>query len=474
MRKVLLVVPPQPKIVDVKQVGSKWPRIGLAYIAAYLRECGVTVKILDCKAEDIGIEEAKAEIAGFQPDIVGVSAFTEEILEAARVCQAAKESNEDIITVIGGPHASAIPEQTLIEFQDIDIAVYGEGEETLWNIVEMKQNADLAKIAGIAYRSSDERIIRNQPRTLFKDKDIDSLPYPAWDLFPLNNYRGITTMGLGEKGFSRILELPVLSARGCPYNCNFCYKIYGRSVRFRYHEKVIDEIEFDMDNYGATQFLFVEGTFGINRRHCIDLCKEIIERKLNEKIKWVVETRVDLVTEELLRLMKQAGCVLVSFGIESGDSQILEKSGKGIIKEQVRKAVAAAKKIGLPLECFFIIGHPNETRESIRRTIDFAKELDTDLFNMGIMIPYPGTKILEMAEKEEGNYRLLTKDWGEYTKQRGGPLELKDIPIAELRKIQARAYLQYYLRPKKIPYILKSVPPLKLIRGVVDLLRNVL
>ena len=469
MERVLLIIPPQQKIIDVKQLGSKWPRIGIAYLAAYLRERGVAVGILDCKAEEIDMEGAVARISDFQPDIIGISAYTEEVHEAASVCQAVKKSHTDIITVIGGAHASALPERVLTEFGDIDIAVYGEGEETLWNIIQAKEDSELAKVDGIAYRGG-EGIIRNKPRALIKD--IDSLPYPAWDLFPLELYRGITMPSLGAKGDSNTLELPILSTRGCPYKCNFCFHVYGNSARFRDYKKVVDEIGFLIDNYGATQFFFADGTFGIRKGDITGLCNEIIKRELHKKIKWTAPTRADAVTEESLRLMKRAGCLTCGIGIESGDSQILEDSGKGETKEQIKRAVAAARKVGLPIEASFIIGHPKETRESIQHTIDFIKELDVDMLNIAIMIPYPGTKVHQMAEKGEGNYRLLTKDWSEYTKQRGGPLELKDIPLRELRKIQARCYLRYYLRPKKWPYVLKTIPPSKMISIIIDLLRN--
>lgn len=475
MTSVLLIVPPQSEIKDVKQTGLKWLRTGIAYIAAYLRERDVIVKVLDCKGEEIDQKGALNRISDIRPDIIGISAFTEEILEAVKIFDGTKRIDKNIITVIGGAHASAIPEETLAEFENVDIAVFGEGEETLWDIVKMREIKDLTKrdlstIDGIAYRNG-KKIIRNQPRSSIKN--IDLLPYPAWDLFPLHEYKGITTITLSEKGFGDILELPILSARGCPYKCKFCYKAYGKGSITRDYLKVVDEIEFDINKYGTTQFFFTEGTFGANKKFSLNLCNEIIKRKLNDKIKWVAETRVDTVDEESLNLMKKAGCALLSLGVESGDTRILEKIGKGISKEQARLAVKMTKKVGIPVECFFIIGHPYETKESIQHTMDFAKELDPDQFNVGIMIPYPGTKIMEMAEKGEGNYRLLTKDWSEYTKQRGGPLELKDISITELRKIQSINYLRFYLHPKKLPYIIKNIPPMKLVKIGFDVLKNI-
>jgi len=467
--KVLFVIPPLPKIVDKKALGSKWPRIGIAYIAGFLREYGITVGILDCKTEKLNIEQAIIKILAFNPDIIGITSFTEEIIETAGLCKAVKKINRNIITIVGGAHASAIPEQMLNEFKDIDIAVYGEGEITLLEIVQLKK-FDLINVKGIVYRKNG-RIIRNKPRELIKD--IDSLPYPAWDLFPLEQYRGRTILSLGEKKHENILELPILSTRGCPYRCNFCFHVYGHTARFRDYKKIVDEIEFNINTYNSTQFFFADGTFGIRKNNVIKLCNEIIKRKLNKKIKWTAPTRADVVTEETLRLMKKAGCLTFAIGVESGDEQILKNSGKNETKEQIRKSVTMAKKVGLPIETSIILGHPNETSESIKNSLDFAKELDIDSHSIPIMIPYPGTKIMQMAEKGEGNYRLLSKDWSKYMKQTGGPLELKNISLNQLRMIQARAYLRYYSQFKKIPYIIKMIPLRKIIIIFINLLKNV-
>ena len=266
------------------------------------------------------------------------------------------------------------------------------------------------------------------------------------------------------------MELPILSARGCPYQCNFCYKAYP-GLRNRDPVRIIDELEYDIKRYGVTEFFFVEGTFAANKEQGLRLCDEVIKRGLNKKIGWVVETRVNVVKEELLRKMKQAGCRQVDFGVESGDEIILKNTKKGITIEQVKRAVKLAKKVGLKAGCYFIIGHPFETKESIKKTYKLARELDADLMNVGIMIPYPGTKVREMAEKGEGNYRLICEDWSEYTKQRGGPLELTNLPLKELQKIQSREYIKYYIRPSKLLYVIKNLPVKKIAKITKSLLK---
>ncbi len=462
--KVLLVIPPESSIKDEKQTESKWPRIGIAYLAAYLRKNKIKVKILDCKSLDLSYQDVAAVIREYNPKIVGLGPFTEEIYEAYKVCQVAKGVNPDIITIFGGPHASALPRRTLQEFPELDLVVCGEGEKVL---AEIADGRNLTMIQGIAYRTGCQIII-NQPVELIKD--LDSLPFPAWDLFPLDSYRGRLSMYLREKIKKPILELPILSARGCPFNCIFCYKTYS-GLRNRSPINIVDEIEYDIEEYRATEFFFVEGTFAAHHEQGIKICDEIIRRGLNKKIKWMVETRVNVATEKLLKKMKQAGCKQIDFGVESGDEKILASTKKGITINQIRTAVRLAKKVGLKVSCYFVIGHPFENRETIKKTYKLARELNPDLMNVGIMIPYPGTKVREMTEKEEGNYHLICEDWGEYTKQRGGPLELKNISIKELQRIQSREYLKYYIRPSKIPFILKYIPAKKMFKIIKSLLK---
>jgi len=451
-KRVLLVVPPEPELRDLKQSGSTWPRIGLAYVAAYLRDQGVNVRILDCIALGLGHEGVAEAVREFRPQFVGAGPFTEEIYEARGVCRTAKEIDPAIVTVFGGPHASALPERTLREFPDVDVAVCGEGEVSFSKLI---QGADPEAIRGIAWRDGDGRVVVNEPAELVEN--VDSLPFPAWDLFPLDRYRGILTLHLRQKVHRPTLELPILSARGCPFRCTFCYKTYP-GLRNRDPVRIVDELQHGMETYGATEFFFVEGTFAANRKQGLRICEEIIDRGLADKIRWIVDTRVNVVSEELLRKMKAAGCVRVEYGVESGDEQILRNSKKGITIPQVKAAVRMARRAGLKVGCYFIIGHPFETRQGIQKTYRLARQLNPDLMNVGIMIPYPGTVVRRMAERGEGNYRLVCDDWSEYTKQRGGPLELTTIPLRELQRIQSREYIKYYLRPSKLWFILKNLP----------------
>tara|TARA_Y100000310_G_scaffold300482_1_gene336178 strand:+ start:84 stop:1502 length:1419 start_codon:yes stop_codon:yes gene_type:complete len=469
MKKVMLFIPPESTIEDAKQIGTKWPRIGSAYVAAYLRGKEAKVSILDCKVIERGMNNIAEAIKRFDPDILASGPFTEEILEAYNVFKLAKELKPEVINVIGGPHATALPEITLREFSLIDLVVYGEAEITMVELAKLESKKDLHKIDGIVYRNGKE-IIKNKPRLLIKN--IDKLPYPAWDLFPLDAYKGVSSISSLEKTNNPVLELPMVSARGCPFQCNFCFKTFGNGLRIRDPKNVVDELEYNYNKYGISHTVFVEGTFAADRRRGIEICEGIIRKGLHKKIKWFCETRVDRVDEEFLSKIKEAGCEEVDFGVESGDEEILRKSKKGITIPQVKKAVRLAKRVGLKIGCYFIIGHPHETKESIKKTYKLARELNPDILSVGIMIPYPGTEIRRMAKKGEGNYRLVSSDWKEYTKQRGGPLEMKNLSINEIRKIQSRGYMKYYLRPSKILFILKNFPLKKITKIMKSLLKE--
>ncbi len=228
-----------------------------------------------------------------------------------------------------------------------------------------------------------------------------------------------------------------------------------------------------MNAYGATDFFFVDGTFGVDREKGEELCDEIITRGLNSLISFEIETRVNIVTDRFVAKLKSAGCIQVYFGVESGDPDMLKAIKKDITLEMAEKAVALAKQHGLITTCTFVICLPNETRKAIKRTYAFARKLDPDFIAVGIMIPYPGTQVRELAEKGEGNYRLISNDWRDYRKQRGGPLELMNININQLRRIHEWEYLKYFLRPRKLLFLVNNVPVKRLLSTGFEVVRDI-
>lgn len=427
---------------DVLEAGNLYPRIGIASIASHLLQNGISVSILDPDAYKLGIEQIKEQVKREKPDIVGLPAFTEEVCDANEIAKAVKKVNSGILTVIGGPHPSAIPTETLKEFPYFDVAVFGEGEITMQELVDGKR---LEEIQGIAFRKNGE-IRCNGQRPLIKD--IDSLSLPAWQLYDLDKYKsGGLYSGFGKRGQ---LELPVEGARGCPYGCIFCFRVTGRTIRFKSPSRVADDVKRDVDEFQAGKIHFVEGTFGVNKKIAIEMCNELIKRGLHEKIQWSTGGRVDTVDKELLEKMKKAGCTYIGFGVESGDPEVLRLIGKNTSLDQAKKAFEVCKELGIKTEANFILGHPFETEETALTTIKFAKKLKADHATFAILVPFPGTEVSKMASEGIGGLRIKERDWRVYGKQLGDALELTQLSREKLIELQTRAYREFYFRPRKI------------------------
>ncbi len=409
------------------------PYISLAALAAVLLKNDYPTKILDLSISARPFEDLADTLNSFQPDFVGVTFTTSLCREAGEIAKRAKIFNSSIKTIAGGAHTSVFPAE-VVEKYNFDFAVFGEGEETLLDLVSDK---NLAEINGLAYCNEQGEIIINQPRELIAN--LDSLPYPAYYLYNSKNYYSprITS----RKSPVAAIE----TSRGCPYSCIFCSKhIFKKRFRPKSAKRVVDEMEILL-NLGYKEIHIWDDCFSADLRHPIDICDEIIRRKL--KVCWNIYNgiRVDRVNEEVLTKLKAAGCYRVSFGIESGDQSILDHSQKMITLEQIREAVKTAKKVGIETLGFIMIGLPGETPETIKKTIDFAIELDLDLPKVGIATPLPGTEFFNEWEKKG---LILSYDWSDYvlhSKKRisAHPNLNKD----DIFKYYNSFYRKLYLRP---------------------------
>lgn len=424
---------------DIVEEDNTHLRIGIASIAAYLKSNNIDVTIIDSN----DINEIKEKIKEYNPDIVGFPAYTFEIFDSAETATIVKKIKPQVLVVVGGAHPSAMPKETLEEFPVFDVAVFGEGEQTL---LEIAKGVEFKNIRGIAYRDSGQ-IIQNEKRELIED--LNFLPFPAWDLYDLKKYK--------DKRGENFLYLPVESARGCPFSCIFCYRIAGKIMRYKIPEKIVDEIENNIKKYNANKIYFVEGTFGVNKKHTIALYDEIIKRKITGKVSFEVSTRVDVIDKEILSKMKEVGVVDIGFGIESGDDFILKKVGKNTSREIITNAIKMCKDAGFKVGATFIIGHPYETKESILKTIKFAKKLPIVTANFAIMVPFPGTEVRKLAVDNVGGLRIRTNNWRLYGKQIGEAMELDTVPRDKLIKLQNKAYRDFYLTPKRWRYLLRHL-----------------
>jgi radical SAM superfamily enzyme YgiQ (UPF0313 family) len=317
-----------------------------------------------------------------------------------------------------------LPRPTLEEFSCFDVGVVGEGEVTFTELCQaLASGDDLGEIPGLVWRNGSEVVVNvSRART----NELDSFPLPAWDLLPSS------------------VEYLVMTARGCPYTCPFCQNPNGRLVRKRSVEKVVEELLWIAERPEARRILFCDEIFSIDMERTHRLLDKMIEAGIGGRFRWVAQTHVNCVDQELFRKMKAAGCERIGLGIETGDEELARALGKSISIEKARWARDLARKAGLPVEAYFIFGHPNETWQTALRTIEFACELNPDLPIFGIMVPYPGTEVARLAYRGEGGYRIISTDWDDYNKQIGGALEFEHLPRHKLERLQALAYIKVF------------------------------
>lgn len=362
---------------------------------SYLASTGFDNYLKDLKDLSAQVwQEVKSTISEYNPTVVGISAKSQNFVSACTVAKIAKEINEQIIVIVGGPHPSMVGSEVL-NCSLIDVCVRGEGERT---IVELLNAIDAKKgfhdIKGIAYRK-DGRIVENASRELVEDLDSLCIPHESapevlkdYDRYPLDAFKYI------------------FAVRGCPYDCFFCgsRKIWSRKVRFRTPENVIREIK-GLQEKGLRTIHFDDDTFGVNKQYVRDLCNALITHCPG--LKWSCELHVKLVDEQTISLMKKAGCNLIQIGIESGNNEILMQMRKHITIEEAISASKVIKKHSIQLCAFFMVGFPQETEDTLSDTVMAMKRIKADTIIYSIFTPYPGTEAFEFC-KEKG---LISDDY---------------------------------------------------------------
>ncbi len=375
------------------------PPLGLACLAAVLEKAGVEVKILDLVVSPFSHERMASLLEAYRPHTVGVTAVTMTFDNAMRVVRAVKQINPDILTLMGGPHVTFCAPETLRAHGEVDIIISGEGEHTIVEWVEaMRNDRPWEHVKGIYYRRGHDICFNGQRPFI---ADLDTLPKPARHLLPLGRYR---TLGM---------PISMITSRGCPFKCIYCVgrNMVGAKVRYRSAQKVVDELEY-LNRLNFTQINIADDLFTANKKHCTAVCDEIIKRGL--ELKWTSFARVDTISEDLLRKMKSAGCSGVSFGIESGNPEILRRIKKGITPEQVIEAVELCRRTDISAHGSFLLGLPGESAATLRETQVFGQRLKKMglIYGFHLLAPFLGTEIRE--KRDHYGIRILTDDWSQY------------------------------------------------------------
>lgn len=441
--RILLVHPPQELGRAQRSLENVMPPLNLMYLASSLQKAGHEVKILDLYAEPLPPERALAEMTGYKPDLAGFATYPGSMDAVYSLVGALKAGLPGVFVVLGGLYASYLPETALAQCP-ADAVVLGEGEASLAELagaVEKKEG--LLKIAGLCLR--DGALFVRTARRDFQP-DVDSLPWPAYDLINFDAYRLPPTRSVTG---GRVAS--VLSMRGCNFNCSFCSHHYGYfcRVRARRPEDVVKEMEHVVQKYGVKEFRFEDCAFTADPERAKAVCALIAERLPG--IFWNCDVRADTASDELFFAMRAAGCRRVFLGVETGSQKMLGELGanKAIRLDQVRATVKLAKKYGLRINCSFVLGLPGETRETAQESMDFALELDPDYAMFSVLMPVVGSRIFDQAVKE-GKIDIATYRGGHYLSTYSDPrsvVAMCGLKAEELVALMRRFNKKFYSRP---------------------------
>ena len=456
--KILLVMPPDINTVlmeapnEVYEEFGAYPPLGLMYLAACIRKFSKQkhdIRIVDCDTDKLDFKALEKEIKGYAPDVVGVTAYTPIIYDSWQTLKLAKKINKKIITVIGGHHSDIYPKET-INLGGIDYIVLGEGEYIFPKLIDaLEKKQDPKKVEGIVFKKNGKIIITGNPGFV---ENLDELPLPARDLVDWRKHQCV----LGKEN----VVATIMSSRGCPYRCTFCYKpLKARAWRFRSAENIVKEVE-QCYKLGIREIFFFDDNFSVDVRRVKAICDEIVKRKL--KISWSFRGRVNTLDYDMLVKCKKAGCHRIHFGVETGSDEGLRKIKKDITTEQIRKAFKLCKKTGIVAVANFMIGLPGEKKREMFNTVDFANSIDADYAEFAIVTPYPQTELYE-----EGLKRKIFKTdfWKEFAKRPYPGFELQVwneyYSREELFKILEECLHRFYFNPMRMLKIAFSIRSFK-------------
>jgi radical SAM superfamily enzyme YgiQ (UPF0313 family) len=432
--------------------GNKSFSYGLGYIAAVARREGFKVKILDMGVTEMDNNSFVNYLLTHSPRIVGLTATTIAISDAAKIAGIAKETLQDVLTVIGGSHISCTPKATILRYPEFDIGVIGEGEITMLELLNQTNplTTDFSKIDGLSWRDG-EQVYYSRTRELIKD--LDWLPFPALDLLPDLQSSYIPA-------YFSVKRTPAsgfITTRGCPGRCTFCANsIHGRRIRQFSLDYMFELIYILTKQYGIKELQILDDTFTVNRKRVIALCERLIHENID--ITWSCSARVNGITKEMLEIMKRSGCWQICYGIESGDEAMLKKIKKNITIEEVHRTVNMTKKAGIKIKGFFMMGFPEETRESMKKTLNLAMNIPIDDLSLTIFTPYPGTPSYNDIQK----YGTFTENWDSMTTLNAS-FVAKGFSRDELTKLNRATYRKFYFRPRIVFSYLQRISGIKFI-----------
>lgn len=439
--KICLINPPNTfelvgnDPVIIKDQQGVYPPLGILYIAAYLKNTGkYEVSIIDAQAEDLTHEQIGERVSNINPDLVGLTAMTFTLVDVKLTVQAIRKHNLKAKVIIGGPHTAIFPDECFEkEGLNADYVIVGEGEKTLDRLAE-----------DISLGRAKDRIYRQ----LSFIEDLDELPFPARELTLVDKYYSVLSEDTPTT--------TAFSSRGCPFSCAYCDRpALGKGFRAMSATRVADEMEWCQKN-GIKEIFFYDDTFSVSMKRVMEICAEI--KKRNIKIKWDVRTRVNVVNDDLLKAMKEAGCERIHFGVETANPRVVKELQKGTTNLQVEKAFDMCKRHGIKTLAYFMMGNPTETLEDVKETLALSRRIKPDFMQMTILSPFPATQIYLRALQEgvvEGD------PWRDYARRINDdfrpPLWDQIYTRNELEKHLRWFYGEFYLQPQFVVDRIKEI-----------------
>jgi anaerobic magnesium-protoporphyrin IX monomethyl ester cyclase len=431
---------------EAAKLGCIAPPLGLAYLGAAVEAGGDECRIVDMQIEKVDVTALLETIKEYGPGFIGITATTPIFQNAALIARAVKERFPDITVGIGGVHATIFSGSLLDECEYFDVQIVGEGELTLQEVIRSLkgEGPPFEEIPGLVFRR-DGKIIRNSKRHL--TEDLDDLPLPARHLLRNDLYCHAVP------GKESVSYANIFTSRGCPFECVFCsqHTMFGRRMRWHSVGRVIEECRTITQDFGIGHIIFMDETLTLNRPRLKDICRAIYDSGM--KFTWEGWTHASTVDQEILEIMKSAGLIRISFGIESGDAGILRDIKKGVSLDDIKKAYKMAHKAGIETRGSAMLGHPNETLKTAWRTIRFCRSIkECQQIFLNVVCPYPGTELYEIAKNGTHGMKLLSSDYSQYKRYGDPVISVNGLGPQTLKRLQAFGLVYFYLVPHRIWY----------------------
>ena len=444
-----------------------WVPLGLTYIAAVLEKNGHTIEIIDMNEKKVSNDDLGTKLKK-DVDVVCITGMITEYQKILEIIDIAKEGFPDRKVVLGGPLATTLPQQ-LLEQSKADFIVMGEGENTTPALIHaIGHGSDMAKINGIAYKNAGQVVITDPAKPI---DNLDTIPFPARHLLDMEKYikNHFEIYDLEIEGYTTVRSTNLISSRGCPYNCTFCFKdMWGYKWRGRSAENIIAEMELLNEKYDVNGFIFNDDTFIFDRKRVFEFADLL--KKSDLDVIWYCNGRINLMQRDMLKAMHDAGCIGIAYGMESGNQSILDSMRKNITIDQTKKVVKWTKEFGINTVGYFMIGMLGETKETITDTINFAKELDLDFYGFSITTPLPGTELYREVVKKG----LIQRD---VTSLNGWDFDInvnltKDCTDDDLRAFKYKTFKEFTLKKQFGEYYMLNPSFLSNSLKIVMRLRN--